>query len=97
MTGCNLRALGFLHLLSPWLHQAALSSFLEQGYFDDLTVMNEEGHELMKPKLRPGGADTSEDCQKEDRLLTARQERLDADLENLRKQFEPKLTPELVE
>eukprot|EP00434_Breviolum_minutum_P032879 symbB.v1.2.029080.t1/scaffold3138.1/size62594/3 len=64
---------------------------MEKGYFDDMTELNAEGHALQKPKLRPGGADMSEDCKKEDRLLTARQERLESDLNTLRKQFEPKL------
>ena len=46
-----------------------LSSFflMEKGYFDDMTELNVQGQELMKPKLRPGGADTSEACQKQDR------------------------------
>lgn len=42
---------------------------MEKGYFDDMTELNVEGQELMKPKLRPGGAATSEACQKQDRRL----------------------------
>ncbi|CAJ1395477.1 unnamed protein product [Effrenium voratum] len=56
-----------------------------------MAEFNKEGHALGKPKMRPGGADMSEDCKKEDRLLTKRQQRLESDLKNVRNQFEPKL------
>eukprot|EP00435_Cladocopium_sp_Y103_P034440 s2088_g8.t2 len=64
---------------------------MQKGYFDDLTELNTEGHALQKPKLRPGGADMSDECKNADRLLTKRQERLEEDLDKLRGQFEPKL------
>lgn len=64
---------------------------MQKGYFDDLTELNTEGHALQKPKLRPGGADMSDECKNTDRLLTKRQERLEEDLDKLRGQFEPKM------
>ncbi|CAE6940613.1 rpsQ [Symbiodinium microadriaticum] len=76
---------------APTPRRRATAFQVAKGYFDDMAVFNKFGHEISKPKLRPGGADTTPDCQKEDRLLTKRQQRLDRDLENLRKQFEPKL------
>ncbi|CAJ1354590.1 unnamed protein product [Effrenium voratum] len=76
----------------PRARARGMSFFLMQkGYFDDMAEFNKEGHALGKPKTRPGGADMSEDCKKEDRLLTKRQQRLESDLKNVRNQFEPKL------
>eukprot|EP00439_Symbiodinium_sp_Y106_P027515 s5681_g3.t1 len=67
---------------APTSRRRATAFQVAKGYFDDMAVFNKFGHEISKPKLRPGGADTTPDCQKEDRLLTKRQQRLDRDLES---------------